>query len=210
MSEKGKCIMKGNDVKWSGIVNPLRNAVKNPAARTVFVFIAVLMFLFFMTSCGNIIDENSSDGEASGKFTADQTKIMNRDEYIDRVIYLSDEISEITDRYSVDLDSDDTAIVTEATREMIGEMKPVYVQLGQLPAPEEFSSQQERIKEGCDASVEALDLSLELLDLGQGNTQGEDNAQKVTDKIKELSTKMIELEDQASGLTTAITEVRLS
>ena len=171
---------------------------------------SVLLFLFFMTSCGDITGETSSEGEAGGKFTSDQIKILDRDEYIDRVIYLSDEISEITNRYSVDLDSGDTTVVTEATREMIGEMKPVYVQLGQLMAPEEFSSQQAKIKEGCDASVEALDLSLELLDLGQGHAQGEDNAQRVTEKIKELSTKMIELEDQASGLTTAITEVRLS
>ena len=53
--------------------------------------------------------------------------------------------------------------MADATKKLIGEIKPIYEELGNLNAPEEFASQQEKIKSGCTASVETLDLSLELI-----------------------------------------------
>ena len=93
------------------------------------------------------------------------------------------------------------AVVFESSAEDFGE-------LGNLNAPEEFASQQEKIKSGCTASVETLDLSLELIQLGLGETQA--SAEDLTAKMTELNSKITELSSQAQGLTTALQEVMAS
>ena len=95
------------------------------------------------------------------------------------------------------MQSTDQATMADATKKLIGEIKPIYEELGNLNAPEEFASQQEKIKSGCTASVETLDLSLELIQLGLGETQA--SAEDLTAKMTELNSKITELEQSGAG-----------
>ena len=159
-----------------------------------------LMSVMVLTACAGSDPQKSS---ADNPNTASQA--LSKDEYVEKVKSLSMSISEVTEKYSADMQSTDQNTMAEATKKLIGEIKPIYEELGSLNAPSEFSSQQEKIKSGCAASVETLDLSLELIQLGLGETQG--SAEDITAKITELNGKIGELSSQAQGLTTALQEV---
>ena len=170
--------------------------------KIIAFMMTALLSVMVLTACSSSDSPKSSADDSNT--TASQT--LTKDEYVEKVKSLSTEISEVTAKYSTDMQS--TATMADATKKLIGEIKPIYEELGNLNAPEEFASQQEKIKSGCTASVETLDLSLELIQLGLGETQA--SAEDLTAKMTELNSKITELSSQAQGLTTALQEVMAS
>ena len=172
--------------------------------KIIAFMMTALLSVMVLTACSSSDSPKSSADDSNT--TASQA--LTKDEYVEKVKSLSTEISEVTAKYSTDMQSTDQATVADATKKLIGEIKPIYEELGNLNAPEEFASQQEKIKSGCTASVETLDLSLELIQLGLGETQA--SAEDLTAKMTELNSKITELSSQAQGLTTALQEVMAS
>ena len=168
------------------------------AKKITALALTLLMSLTVLTACGD---------QKTPAFSADQQKkqVLTKDEYVEKVKNLSMEVSEITNKYSADIQSSDVNAAADATSQLIAEIKPIYEEMGALNAPEEFASQQSTIKAGCDASVEILNLSLELIDLGRGKIEG--NEEEIANKVTELNSKITDLTSQAQEMTAAITEV---
>ena len=168
--------------------------------KIIAFMMTALLSVMVLTACSSSDSPKSSADDSNT--TASQA--LTKDEYVEKVKSLSTEISKVTAKYSTDMQSTDQATMADATKKLIGEIKPIYEELGNLNAPEEFASQQEKIKSGCTASVETLDL----IQLGLGETQA--SAEDLTAKMTELNSKITELSSQAQGLTTALQEVMAS
>lgn len=126
--------------------------------------------------------------------------LMTREEYISEVNRICNEIIIISSKYEYNINSSDATQVLEATKSMIVEIRPLYVDLGELKAPAEFEEQQSKIKDGCDASVEVLDLSVQLMEMEDAD-QSQEDIQSISERIAELSPKL-------SDLNTVLSEVR--
>lgn len=170
------------------------------AKKITALALTLLMSLTVLTACG---DQKTPASSADQQKT--ESQVLTKDEYVEKVKNLSMEVSEITNKYSADIQSSDVNAAADATSQLIGEIKPIYEEMGALNAPEEFASQQSTIKAGCDASVEILNLSLELIDLGRGKIEG--NEEEIANKVTELNSKITDLTSQAQEMTAAITEV---
>ena len=157
--------------------------------KIIAFMMTALLSVMVLTACSSSDSPKSSADDSNT--TASQA--LTKDEYVEKVKSLSTEISEVTAKYSTDMQSTDQATMADATKKLIGEIKPIYEELGNLNAPEEFASQQEKIKSGCTASVE---------------TQA--SAEDLTAKMTELNSTITELSSQAQGLTTALQEVMAS
>ena len=68
---------------------------------------------------------------------------------------------------------------------------------------EETKGPQAKIKEGSEASIEILDLTLEMMELASNP----DTMEEAQEKMTELTEKMNSYSDQASKLTEGLTEV---
>ncbi len=172
--------------------------------KKILVFgLTILMSMAMLTACGGDGNNgNSSDTPSSGQSSASP---LTKDEYIQQITDISTQITEISSKYSDDMNSGDTTKTAEATRNMVAELKPLYDQLSNLSAPEEFAEQQSRITEGCEASLEALDLSLEVIDLSL-SSDGSD-VTDATAKMQELTDQINSLEEKANAMQTALTEI---
>ena len=112
-----------------------------------------------------------------------------------------------------ELTQDVTAAQSQATEdpqgalasltETVNQMRPLYEELANLPAPEAFAEAQAKIKEGSEASIEILDLTLEMMELASNP----DTMEEAQEKMTELTEKMNSYSDQASKLTEGLTEV---
>lgn len=168
--------------------------------KKVFACCMVLvMAMAVFTACGEKSGGNGGSSEPEKKTE------LTKEEYQAKITDISGQISEITSKYSADMNSGDVEKVASATKSMIDEIKPLYTELGNLAAPAEFKDQQATIKEGCDASIKTLDLSLELIELSTNADQA--NAEDITAKMQELTSQMTELQEKAASLTTALQEV---
>lgn len=161
--------------------------------------LVLVMAMAMFTACGEKAGGNGGSSEPEKKTE------LSKEDYQAKITDISGQISEITSKYSADMNSGDVAKVAEATKAMIAEMKPLYTELGDLAAPAEFKDQQATIKEGCDASLKTLDLSLELIELSMDADQPD--AENITTKMQELTSQMTELQEKAASLTTALQEV---
>lgn len=164
--------------------------------------LVLVMAMAMFTACG---DKNGGNSGNSGSSEPEKKTELTKEEYQAKITDISGQISEITSKYSADMNSGDVTKVAAATKSMIDEMKPLYTELGDLAAPAEFKDQQTTIKEGCDASLETLDLSLELIELSTNADSA--NTEDITAKMQELTSQMTELQEKATALTTALQEV---
>lgn len=102
------------------------------------------------------------------------------------------------------VDSTDQEKVIEATKKMVEDVKPLYEQMGALTAPDSLKDQQTKISEGAIASLEMLNLSLEMIELG---TNPDLNAEEVEAKTVELTEKMTGFQTVAADMAAALTEI---
>lgn len=174
--------------------------ISKETKKFIALTLTVLMSITILTSCGG---QKSPSSSADPQKT--ESQVLSKEEYVDKVKSSSNEISEISNKYSADMQSSDTNTAADATTAFVNEIRPIYEELAALNAPEEFSSQQGKIKKGCEASLEILDLSVELIELGRGDIQGKE--EEIAEKVTQINSKMSELMDQAQDMTSAINEV---
>ncbi len=157
--------------------------------------VMILLFASVLSACGN---NSAGSGSSQDESSADAP--MTKEEYVAEVNSICDEILTVSSKYEDDMNSGDVAQALEATKSMVGEIRPLYVDLGELKAPAEFEEQQSKIKDGCDASVEVLDLSVQLMEMEDAD-QSQEDIQSISERITELSPKL-------SDLNTVLSEVR--
>ena len=152
----------------------------------------ILLFVSLLSACG----QNNAGGGSS----QEESSPLSREDYISEVNSICDNIVSVSARYEDDMNSSDVTQVLETTKSMVGEIRPLYVNLGELKAPAEFEEQQKQIKDGCDASVEVLDLSVQLMEM--------ENADQNQEEVQNISARIAELSPKLSDLNTVLSEVR--
>ena len=113
------------------------------------------------------------------------TKQLSIEDYQDRINEISDKIDDAMS------DADNTT--PDGIKKYINIIEPLYEELSNLNAPDEFKDIQEIIKSGCKASLEILDLSRQIL---------EDPSKAI-----ELTEKIADLQSQVSDFGSALQEV---
>ena len=147
--------------------------------------------------------KNENNEEDDKQDTGSET--LTEEEYKAKITEIGNKVSELT--------QDVTAAQSQATEdpqgalasltETVNQMRPLYDELANLPAPEKFAEAQAKIKEGSEASIEILDLTLEMMELASNP----DTMEEAQEKMTELTEKMTSYSDQASKLTEGLTEV---
>ena len=145
-------------------------------------------------------NENNDENVDEGNITT-----LTEEEYKAKITEIGNKVGELTE--------DVTAAQSQATEEpqgaltslteTVNQMRPLYDELANLAAPENFADAQAKIKEGAEASVEILDLTLEMMELASNP----DTIEEAQTKMTELTEKMTSYSDQASKLTEGLTEV---
>lgn len=144
-------------------------------------------------------EEQNNGNENNGSET------LTEEEYKSKITEIGNKVSALT--------NDVTAAQSQATEdpqgaltsltETVNQMRPLYDELANLAPPEKFTDAQAKIKEGAVASVEILDLTLEMMELASNP----DTMEEAQEKMTELTEKMSSYSDQASKLTEGLTEV---
>ncbi len=167
--------------------------MKGRTLKSLICLVSLCAVVLLMTACG---DNTGGNGGSS----ADEPKAqLTKEEYLSEVNSKCDEIAELSMQYQADVDMNDLEKALSATKSMVENVKPLYEELGALNAPAEFQDKQKEIKEGCDASAELLELSLQLIEME--SAQDVTEIQSITDKIQELTPKVTQL-------NTVLNEVR--
>lgn len=168
--------------------------MKRFSIKKASVLVASLVMAVSITACGK---EPSKGGEG------EQTKVeagaqLTEDEYKEKVQTLYDDIQNTSTEMLANLDQTDPEKSLESMKAMLEAVKPMYEELGALQAPDSFKDAQTKIKNGVDATVEMLDLTLEI----SASNMAQDDK-----KLQELQTKIGEVASKVGDLQTGIDEV---
>lgn len=175
--------------------------MKKNVLKKAAVLVSALFIVAAVPGC------SSSGGDAAGASkTNTEAKEMTNEEYVEKVTSTFDKITEASNSALAGVDQNDMQAVLTATKGMIDEVKPLYVEISALKAPADYTELQTKIKDGCDASVEVLELSYEMMEMG-ANPEGvsDADAQK---KLTEMQTKLTEAQPKLTDLQTAINELQ--
>lgn len=86
---------------------------------------------------------------------------------------------------------------------IVAKMKPLYQELANLKAPAKYAAAQAKIREGSQASVDMLDLTVEMMELALDPSKRAEAQQK----LNELNGKMTQYQADAQKLSEGLTEV---
>ncbi|MBM6919450.1 hypothetical protein [Intestinimonas butyriciproducens] len=145
-------------------------------------------------------NENNDENDDEGNITT-----LTEEEYKAKITEIGNKVGELTEDVTAaqsQATEDPQGALTSLT-ETVNQMRPLYDELANLAAPENFADAQAKIKEGAEASVEILDLTLEMMELASNP----DTIEEAQTKMTELTEKMTSYSDQASKLTEGLTEV---
>lgn len=151
---------------------------------TMIVF-AVLIAALVLTAC-------------SGK---KQEEVKTETEAALTVIEYQEKMREIVNQINVTLNganTDDAASVVA----VIPELKDLYTQVADLPAPEQLKEPAEQIKGICGETIEILDLTEKVLTIDENNVTADD-----MQTVSKLQEKTTSLEDLQTKLDNALTLV---
>ena len=95
------------------------------AKKITALALTLLMSLTVLTACG---DQKTPASSADQQKT--ESQVLTKDEYVEKVKNLSMEVSEITNKYSADIQSSDVNAAADATSQLISEIKPIYEEMG--------------------------------------------------------------------------------
>lgn len=145
-------------------------------------------------------NENNDENDDEANITT-----LTEEEYKAKITEIGNKVGELTEDVTAaqsQATEDPQGALTSLT-ETVNQMRPLYDELANLAAPENFADAQAKIKEGAEASVEILDLTLEMMELASNP----DTIEEAQTKMTELTEKMTSYSDQASKLTEGLTEV---
>ena len=149
-------------------------------------------------------DANNQDNKQDDK-QDEGGEALSEEDYKAKITEIGNKVAELTN----DVNAAQTKASTDPEGaindliDIVAEMKPLYQELANLKAPEKFADAQAKIKSGCEASVEMLDLTVEMMELAVDP----DQADKAQEKLTELTEKMTEYQADAQTLTEGLTEV---
>lgn len=157
--------------------------------KRVLGFILVLTMIMSLAACG---------GKKDGS--------LSKDEYLKQVKTIWTDINAKGEAIAAatTLQATDPAKAFEEMKTAVETVKPLYVELGELKAPEEYTEQQATIKTGVEASVGMLDLSLKMLELG---TEADPDAAKAQEMLEEMQTKAAEWTPALEAMDSTMNEL---
>ena len=156
-------------------------------------------------STPGVSDNDKKDEHGTPDDTQDSGEALSEEDYKAKITEIGNKVTELTN----DVNAAQTKAATDPEGaindliDVVAEMKPLYQELADLKAPEKFAAAQAKIKSGCEASVEMLDLTVEMMELAVDPEQ----ADKAQEKLAELTEKMTEYQSDAQTLTEGLTEV---
>lgn len=156
-----------------------------------------------LTGCGGG-DKPAASGAGSAGSSASVTAELSEEEYVTKVKDFYEDVTKISTEAMSGVDATDPKATIDATKGMIEQVTPLYEELGALNAPAAYKDQQAKIKAGCDASVETLQLSMEMLEM---STSGDTSSADAQAKLTELTEKMQGLTAVLTDFQTALTEI---
>lgn len=194
----------------------------NKFLKKLSVFLMVTTMAFAAVGCGNketaaddtttvaetpVADDAAAEtpaveeAPATEEPAADAAALSDED-YKAKVEEIYNGITATSTELMAAVDQTDVEATMEAMTTLVTTVKPMYEELAGLVAPETYAEAQAQIKSGADASVELLNLTLEMLALGDGASDADAEA-----KVAELQEKMTSFTTSAQDLTTGITTV---
>ena len=156
-------------------------------------------------STPGVSDNYKKDENGTQDDKQDSGEALSEEDYKAKITEIGNKVTELTN----DVNAAQTKAATDPEGaindliDVVAEMKPLYQELADLKAPEKFAAAQAKIKSGCEASVEMLDLTVEMMELAVDPEQ----ADKAQEKLAELTEKMTEYQSDAQTLTEGLTEV---
>lgn len=164
--------------------------MKNKFMKFAAVFAAVCMMTLSLAACGEKPSEPSSDASTPAENTQ-----LSEEDYTAKVQEIYDNITKATADAMADVDTTDVDAMIDATKSLVEAVKPLYTEMRDLAAPEKYESAQAKIKSGCEASLRALEISLEILDNPTD-----------TDKIAELQEEAANLQEEVTKFAEGLSE----
>lgn len=134
----------------------------------------------------------SEEAPSSSAAQADAAGLSEED-YKAKVKSLMADIETKSTEAMKDIDLTNVEALVKATSDMIEQVKPMYEELSSLQAPAKYADAQTKIKTGVDASLELLNLSLDMIQNG-GDAE----------KVAELQAKTAELGTIAQDLNAGL------
>lgn len=120
---------------------------------------------------------------------------MEKEHYQEQIKIYFEEIVDITD------EADTTT--AEGIQTLIDEITPIYNDIGNLTPPSELKEAHNKLKSSCDASIEILTMSEDILSsIDTDNPTAED-----TKKIEELQEKIDDYDSSQQDMEDAINEI---
>lgn len=102
------------------------------------------------------------------------------------------------------LDLNDLDSIVNATKTTVEKTKPYYIALRDLNAPPKYAEAQAKIKSGANASIETLDLSVEMVDVALDTSLSSDD---ITKKIAEFEQRLDEIYPYINDLSEGLFKV---
>lgn len=134
--------------------------------------------------------EESSEEAATGEQ-------MTEEDYKAKVLELFNNVKAVAPEIAA-ADQNDLEAVLAATQKVADVTKASYGEMGELAAPDSFADAHADIKEGAVASSRLMDISLEMVSLGQADMTEEEATAKIAGyqtEITELSVKAAKMND---------------
>ena len=192
--------------------------MNSKSMKKLMALLMAAAMMLSLAACGNaeepkddggstpgVSDNDKKDENGTQDEKQDSGEALSEEDYKAKITEIGNKVTELTN----DVNAAQTKAATDPEGaindliDVVAEMKPLYQELADLKAPEKFAAAQAKIKSGCEASVEMLDLTVEMMELAVDPEQ----ADKAQEKLAELTEKMTEYQSDAQTLTEGLTEV---
>lgn len=177
----------------------------------IVALIAALALAAVTVACGSAPESSApSEGASSAESSASEAApeaaatgdMMTEEDYKAKVLELFTNVTAVAPELAA-VDQTDAEAVIAATKKVAEVTKASYGEMALLNAPDSLATAHADIKEGAEASVRLMDISLEMIELGQTDITQEDAAAKVG----EFQAEMVELATKAQKLNTGLIAV---
>lgn len=148
----------------------------------------ILKKLIILTTAAFIIT-----GCSQNKTDTTTVAPMSLEDYQTAIETNIDEIKTITN------DSDTSTV--EGISDLISKIEPLYKKMSALNPPESLSEAHDKLKSSCDASIEILTMSKEVLEALDNPTATD------VQKAEDLNTKISELQGKQQDMQDALNEI---
>lgn len=138
-----------------------------------------------------------------------QAAPMSEEAYKAKLKEIIDNAEKITIEYMdlfSNLNLEDTDKMMKVTNNFVYEMRPLYLELTQLNAPEFYIQEQEKIKIGGETSIKVLEFLVEMCEIFNSNLSHYEAIQRLDAIEKEMSNLQGKLDDFQNAVETVLGE----